>query len=76
MPNPTRVAETDIKTEYQNRYQNRVSKPVPPGSPHPHLDPTPPGMKPMKPTARPLASGNAEAELDRQACQIEREDHY
>jgi len=39
-----------------------------------HLDPTPPGMKPVKPTARPLASGNAEAELDRQARQMERED--
>ena len=41
---------------------------------NPHLDRTPPAMKPMKPTARPLASGNAEAELDRQARQIERED--
>ena len=41
---------------------------------NPHLDRTPPGMKPMTPTSRPMASGNAEAELDRQARQLERED--
>ena len=41
---------------------------------NPHLDPTPPGMQPMKPTAHPPATSNAEAELDRLARQIERED--
>ena len=40
---------------------------------NPHLDPTPPGMKPMRPTAmRPASTGgNAEAELDRLARQMQ-----
>ena len=41
---------------------------------NPHLDKTPPGMTAMTPTARPASTGNAEAELDRQARQMERED--
>jgi hypothetical protein len=36
---------------------------------NPHLDPTPPGMKPMRPTAH-AAAGNAEQQLNAAAKQI------
>jgi len=38
---------------------------------NPHLDPTPPGMQPMRPTTtRPMAGASAEAQLDAAARQI------
>jgi hypothetical protein len=39
---------------------------------NPHLDPTPPGTQAVRPAAR-AATGNAEAELDRLARQVQAE---
>jgi hypothetical protein len=37
---------------------------------NPHLDPTPPGMKPMRPAVHAATSGNAEQQLNAMAKQI------
>jgi hypothetical protein len=37
---------------------------------NPHLDPTPPGMKPMRPTVHAPTGGNAEQQLNAMAKQI------
>jgi hypothetical protein len=57
------------------RYPGRYEAMLEAQRQNPHLDRTPPGMKSLRPTvARPVPNGNAEAELDRQARQMERED--
>ena len=69
-----KLCDTTDELMATGRYPGRYEAMLEAQRQNPHLDRTPPGMKPLKPTARSASTGNAEAELDRQARQMERED--
>lgn len=69
-----KLCDTTDELMATGRYPGRYEAMLEAQRQNPHLDPTPPGMTAITPTARPASTGNAEAELDRQARQMERED--